>query len=406
MTDVDVAPKQQLENAFLTFTEVSTELADSYAQLQQKIGQLSSEFAAARGERMRRLAEKEHFAHRFAQLLDTLPAAVVVVDENACVERFNPAASELFDSIAVGLPWQHLKDQFVSAHPHKKELRLKSGREVNFIERSLGGNAGSIMLLLDITETRQLQRQAERQQRLGAMGEMAAKLAHQIRTPLSSALLYNSHLSRQDLTSQQRSRFSRRARSCLLNVERQINDMLSYARGAEYQLHPLSLNKLLHELRQTLEPIARERNIALSGNDSGESAVIRGDRSALLGALMNIAVNAVDHTPDGGCVSIDLVVGAESWFIDFEDQGPGIPEELWQQIFDPFFTTRSQGTGLGLAVSRAVAEGHGGHIEVGIAVAGSGSRFRFSLPRAIRGQAEGNSESAGSKALHHSVEAV
>ncbi|MCB1751626.1 MAG: PAS domain-containing protein [Gammaproteobacteria bacterium] len=189
MSSASDLSRQQLEQAFQLFNKVSGQLTDAYAQLQERVRELNLELAEARSERMRQLAEKEHYAHRFAQLLDALPAAVVVLDDADQVQQFNPAAGLLFDTIAVGDSWRDIFRRNIASDGQRKEMTFFSGTRVSFTEQPLTPEPGRILLLLDVTETRQLQARAERQQRLSAMGQMAAQLAHQIRTPLSSALL-------------------------------------------------------------------------------------------------------------------------------------------------------------------------------------------------------------------------
>ena len=172
--------QSQLEDAFQVFNQVSEQLVDSYQQLQDQVGHLSSELATARSERMRQLAEKELLANRLSQLLDALPAAVVVLDGGDLVEHFNPSAAELFDSIETGIGWEQLYTANFHTDQHGKEQGLLSGRLVSMTERKLDTGKGRILLFLDITETRELQERLNRRQRLSTMGKMAAQLAHQI----------------------------------------------------------------------------------------------------------------------------------------------------------------------------------------------------------------------------------
>lgn len=382
MTSASQLSRQQLEHAFELFNKVSGQLTDSYAQLQDRIRELSLELAATRSERMRQLAEKERYAHRFAQLLDALPAAVVVLDDLDIVCQFNPAARRLFDSISVGDNWCETSRRNISADQRQDEMTFFTGTVVSYTEQTLAPEPGRILLMLDVTETRQLQNRVERQQRLSEMGQMAAQLAHQIRTPLSSALLYTSHLSRPDLTESQRERFSRRSRRTLLHMEQQINDMLAFSRGGQYESKPVDLNQLLHEMLQMLDPLVAEQGIHL--HHSGlltAAAMTTGNHSALLGAMMNIALNAREHCSEGGTITISLNDAGNDWEMVISDDGPGVPNEIADRIFDPFFTTRSQGTGLGLAVCQAVALGHRGRVSVDNAPKG-GARFHFIVPKA------------------------
>jgi len=384
MTSANHLSRQQLEHAFQVFNQVSGQLTESYTQLQDRVTELNLELAAARSERMRQLAEKERYAHRFAQLLDALPAAVVVINEDDRVQQFNPAANSLFDTISIGDFWPEISRKYISNDRHCDELTLFSGHVVSFTEQPLAAESGRILLLLDITETRQLQARAERQQRLSAMGQMAAQLAHQVRTPLSSALLYSTHLSRADLTGEQRKKFSQRSRQTLLQMEQQINDMLAFSRGGQYEPQPVDLNQLLREMLHTLDPIVREQGIHLqqSGTLTGAEMKVSGNYSALLGAMMNIALNAKEYCTEGGTITIGLDDAGDDWEMVICDNGPGVPNEIVEKIFDPFFTTRNQGTGLGLAVSQAVALGHQGRVRVGTSPMG-GACFRFALPKDV-----------------------
>jgi len=381
MTSANQLSRQQLEHAFQVFNKVSGQLTESYDQLQDRIRELNLELAAARSERMRQLAEKERYAHRFAQLLDALPAAVVVLDEADRVQQFNPTASLMFDSIKVGDSWSRIVRLHFSSGQQLDELTLNSGVVVSFTEQPLTPEPGRILLLLDITEARQIQARTEREQRLSAMGRMAAQLAHQIRTPLSSALLYTTHLSRADLNGEQRMKFSRRSRRTLLQMEQQINDMLAFSRGGQYELQPMDLRQLLREILQTLEPIASEQGIQLrDAAMPATPATVTGNHSALLGALMNIVQNAKQHCAEGGAITIALNDVGGEWEVVISDDGPGVPQEIVGKIFDPFFTTRNRGTGLGLAVCQAVALGHRGRVSVDNAATG-GACFRFALPK-------------------------
>ncbi len=374
------AQTQQLENAFQVFNQVSEQLAVSYSQLQERVFQLSRELAAARTERMRQLAETERLAHRLAQLLDALPAAVIVIDDSGCIQQFNPAAQTMFSDLAEGGLWSAIQEAQFLPDQQGEEYQLNSGRLVSLTRRSLFPEPGQILLMLDITTTRDLQERLERRQRLSAMGEMAAQLAHQIRTPLSSALLYTAHLARDDLSREQRERFSGRTRTRLSHMERQINQMLAFARGGQFKPRKVDLVPMLHELVQLLEPRARENGLRLDLMDeSGGQAEILGNPDALLGALVNLARNALEHVGPGGEIRIRLARAAGGWQLRFQDNGPGIPEELQARIFDPFFTTRSDGTGLGLAVVQDVVLSHQGRIRVQSESEG-GTCFILTLP--------------------------
>lgn len=371
--------REQLEDAFQIFNQVSGQLVDSYHQLQQQVVRLTSELSEARSERLLQLAEKESLANRLVHLLETLPAAVVVLDGDGLIKQINTAAREIFPGIEVDSEWQQIQQRHFKPGQGEGEQWLISGRLVSLTQRSLAPEPGSILLLLDVTEARQMQERISRKQRLSVMGEMAAQLAHQIRTPLSSALLYTSHLSRDDLTRQQREKFSTRCIERLRHMESQVNDMLRFARGGEFELIPLSVNELLMELVRNLQSLCQEHQAVLEYRiDIDADIRINGNSAALSGALLNVALNALQQN---GRIHLEIHAERQAGNvrISIRDDGAGISVENQQRIFDPFFTTRPDGTGLGLAVVQSVVLSHQGKLTVASAP-GEGSCFYILLP--------------------------
>ncbi len=373
--------KSQLEDAFQVFNQVSEQLVDSYQHLQKQVEHLSSELATARSERMRQLAEKELLANRLSQLLDALPAAVVVLDGCDRIEQFNPSASELFDSIETNQGWDQVYTANFHPDQHGKERRLLKGLLVSMTERQLDADKGRILLFLDITETRELQERLNHRQRLSTMGRMAAQLAHQIRTPLSSALLYASHLSNASLEPERRERFSERIKVSLQLMERQINDMLAFTRGGKHSPELFDLIPLLEETIQMLDPGLKKTGARLEyTNQITGRCIVSGNRDALQGAIMNIATNSLKHAGQGVGLTMQLRLdGGKTLCLTISDDGPGISEEIQDKIFDPFFTTSSSGIGLGLAVVQAVILDHNGTIVLH-SKKGEGANFQIELP--------------------------
>jgi two-component system sensor histidine kinase FlrB len=308
---------------------------------------------------------------------------VVVLDGDDRIIQSNPAAHELFGSLNHGELWDEVYRQHFIPGQSGEEQQLYSGIRVTLTERWLHPEPGRILLLLDVTETRELQERLDRRQRLSAMGEMAAQLAHQIRTPLSSALLYTSHLTTDDLSVSKRHNLAQRIRARLLLMERQINDMLAFARGGQYSPEAVAISALLQELSQILEPILQHGSAHYKFNDctAGECQ-ISGNYDALLGAIMNLANNALQHGGDGITLKITLEQISDEWLqLQISDNGSGISQDIREHIFDPFFTTSSEGTGLGLAVVQSVILGHNGCIRL-LPEPEGGTCFQIELPLA------------------------
>lgn len=370
-----------LASAFELFNQLSEELTGSYRQLQLQVLELSEELAAARSERMIQLAEKERLADRLERLLETLPAAVVVLDGEGRIREFNPAAERLLGRLGLGCRWSdYLNENAYSVEPRSNELKLKNGRLLTLTSSTLEQAPGRIIVMLDMTETRRLQERLNRRERLTAMGEMSAKLAHQLRTPLSTALLYTSHLAADQLDPARRRQFAAKLRDRLQHMERQIHDILSFARGGEAGSDPICLSECLGAFVAASEQLLESAGVSLTLEDrSRGQACMNGRQDVLQGLFGNLLENAMQHGADTIAVTLRVARDIE---IDFADNGSGIPEALRHQIFDPFFTTRSGGTGLGLAVVQNLVLNHGGEIHAGRSAAG-GALFHMRFPLAV-----------------------
>lgn len=372
---------QELEDTFHVFSQVSERLAESYHLLERRVTELTEELAAARHERLTQLAEKERLANRLQLLLETLPGGVVVLDGHGVVQECNPAARDLLGQPLLGEKWSAVAARVFAASPQQRlDVTLGDGRQVSMATCELAVEPGRIILLQDVTETRRLQESLSRHQRLSAMGEMVARLAHQIRTPLASAMLYVSMLRKPQLEQADRVQCADKLLSRLRQLESTVNDMLMFARGGEFTREPVAIAALLDELRQALELQLKQYGGTLEiRHEAGELAV-DGVREVLLGALLNIATNAVQAAGDG--VQLHITTrrrddgGSE---IRITDNGPGIGDDIKERIFEPFFTTRGTGTGLGLAVVRAVMEGHRGEVAVE-SRPGGGASFILGFP--------------------------
>ncbi len=372
--------RQSLETAFSLFNQLSEQLSGSYQQLQQQVLELSQELASARNERMLQLAEKERLADRLKRLLETLPAAVILLDSSNKIREFNPAASEFFADIEAGDDWSQLLAQYAAPeHSENNELLLRNGKVLSISSSSLEQASGYILVMLDVTETRKLQERLIRQQRLGAMGEMSAQLAHQIRTPLSTALLYASHLSNDNLNSTQRKKFTGKLHSRLQHMERQISDILMFARGSSAGEKTFSLAELVDGFSATVAPELEQADASLAVEiHEAMQTSIHGREDALQGVLGNLMDNALQHGADKMLISLN---GGERIKLFFSDNGTGIPVEFQGQIFDPFFTTRSDGTGLGLSVVQNIMLSH--QAEIRLSTNGHGGAvFELEFPNA------------------------
>jgi len=226
-----------------------------------------------------------------------------------------------------------------------------------------------------------MQDELRRNQRLSEMGEMAARLAHQLRTPLAAALLYTANLTRADLDCELRAQFTEKALSRLRHLECLIGDMLLFVKGEASVVETLAVRDLLSELRQVVEPQMARDGLRFRVIDNSAAASATADRKALSSALLSLLENAMQASPRGGTITLACDVGNEVLVFRVRDEGAGIPAAVQTRLFEPFFTTRDEGTGLGLAIVRGVVRSLGGSMEI-VSAAGAGSEFIMRVPRA------------------------
>lgn len=372
------AKTAELQRAFAMFNQVSAELTQAYEALQGRVASLTEELAIANGELRRQYQEKDALSERLSSLLDALPAGVVLLDPAAVVTAFNPAAMAMFGEGMVGRHWGDVVRQYLEPTLTVGEWLLGDGR-VSIGESTLASGGGKILLIHDVTAAHRMKAELERNQRLAAMGEMAASLAHQLRTPLAAALLYTSNLGQSGVSDEARARFSEKASGQLRRLERLIQDVLLFARGESIGRDVIVASDLLLEAAQTVEPLMREHGLEFATVDACEGAKIVGSRKALFGGLVNLLENAMQATPAGGKICLSGKRRGDLLAIGVRDSGPGIARETQVRIFEPFFTTKGQGTGLGLAIALGVARAHGGTIEL-FSEPGAGAEFVMSLP--------------------------
>lgn len=368
----------ELEQAFNEFTRTSLQLEEAYRELEERVEILSSALAQAQDERLVQLAEKEKLADRLQGLLETLPAGVIVLDGDGVIQECNPGATALLGDELAGHTWMEIvEDRFAMEGDAAGEFMLHSGYEVEVRSCLLQAHSGRIVLINDITETRRMQRVLTRNQRLTEMGQMNARLAHQLRTPLATALLYASQLTGKNGT-ERSNKYAGKILGSLKSLERMVNDMLRFAGGnSGGSDEEIAINELFAEVAAHMEAHLGDGTILEFGAASGLN--INGNREALAGALLNLANNAVENSSAGAHIVMSAARTDDEAVITVSDDGPGIADELKQKVFEPFYTTRSNGTGLGLAVVASVARAHGGRVELRDADDG-GTAFSIVLP--------------------------
>ena len=366
---------QELRDAFEIFNRQSGLLEESYRDLQDTVESLTRQLRQEQSARLTELVKKERLGRRLSELLETLPGAILVIDGAGIIRQQNSQASALLNQPLIGCSWAAIVRREVrDGGSEDGNIELRDGRWLSLSRRPLKSEAGEVLLLADVTESRRMAELRQRNERLTAIGEMTAEFAHQVRTPLASAMLYAGQL---DRSTQANERVADKITAGLHELKRMVNDMLGFAAGARSAQEQLRIVDLLHDVRQSVHgQLGARTNLRVSVTDDG--LAVAANRDALKGALLNLVTNA-DQAGNG---ETDILLhghrSGESIYLCVTDDGPGIADEIRTQLFEPFFTTRPQGTGLGLSIVKAVATAHGG--DVSVSTSDPGTCFSIQLP--------------------------
>jgi signal transduction histidine kinase len=265
-----------------------------------------------------------------------------------------------------------------------QHLNAKSGRAVPVSERDSpvsdrnGRRMGYVKTFQDLSEIRALREQMRQVDRLAAVGEMAATVAHEIRNPLGGLRGFASLLARDIPVEDPRRRLVEKILVGAQSLDRVVSELLEYTRPVELTMRPAACSDVVDAALGFLEYDRARVSVA---NDVAPGLRILADAEKMRQVFLNILLNAVQSISGSGCVRAHARADGELVGILFEDTGEGMPEGQLAHIFSPFYTTKEKGTGLGLAVSQKIVEGHGGRITAR-STPGEGTTLEVWLPRA------------------------
>jgi len=248
------------------------------------------------------------------------------------------------------------------------------GVSISSMEDAAGQLTGAVLLFSDLTEVRRLQDEVESKRRLASMGEMLAAIVHECRNGLGAMGGYARLLERPEMGEGER----RQAVSGILEeigaIEAVLAECLDYVRPRPVRRAGVALGPLAQEVARAVAAAEPEAAVVADGD-----AAVAGDREQLRQALVNVVRNAVQASPPGVPVHIEVRDRGEEVEIAVVDGGRGMSEEEQERLCDPFFTTRAAGTGLGMSIVTRIVAAHGGRLEVA-STAGEGSTVRLVLP--------------------------
>ena len=360
----------------------------------------------ARREMEHRLHQQQEFARR---LIDSFPDLILVLDTGSNFTFVSPRCKEI-----LGYELEEIREMKLGGRTHSEDLpamlslygdivagrqtfaslevrvrhKLGEWRRIRFNFSPLFDEAGKIdgvvMSGRDVTEMKRLEEQLIQAEKLAAMGQMLAGVAHELNNPLTAILGVTELLSErggiEEDTKRQLDLTHRQAR----RAARIVQNLLDFSRPAAPQKKAIDINTLVERTLQLHEHSLRRNNIAVEFQGFPGATGVIGDANQLIQVFLNLVTNAeyaIREVRDSGRIQIRLVRDSSRIAVTFQDDGVGIRPEAFPRLFDPFYTTKRPGggTGLGLSICMAILREHGGSIEAESLPAG-GSAFTVYLP--------------------------
>ena len=350
----------------------------------------------------------------YHDLVWNLRNGVLAVTESGQIAVMNDVAYRIFGLTAresdIGRPYTEvLKDlpdvmrivagAFEMSHlPNRAELRVKRtnkviGYTLSQVRDKSGRVTGATLFFKDLTRVEQLEERERLRDRLAALGEMAAAIAHEVKNPLAGIEVMAGLLKRQLLDNED-------AQSILKDIIKEakmanaiVVEVLDFVRPIRLQVEDIRLEEVLHDAVAMAESHRDRGQIEVSISLPADLPGIQGDPHQLRQIFTNLLTNAFEAMNGTGQVNIsgvvlpaeeEVAVGSDVKAVPMiqvavSDSGPGVPAEVMDKMFSPFFTTKPQGSGLGLAIVRKIVDAHDGRIDVSAGPHG-GARFRITLP--------------------------
>lgn len=394
-----------IKKAFEIFDEQSGLLQRSFENLKQDLAVANQQL----NEKNLALSEKVNELHqmtgRLHCILESIGDGVLVVDANMCIERCNPAALALLEKKRREVEKKAYSEVVGGlGDPKAVHDAINKGRTILEQERTHkmsdhsvtvlasvapmrstdGHIIGAVEILRDITQLRLLQEKVQHQQRIAALGEMAASVAHEIRNPLGTiegfARLLKSDLDKDGQESH--ARMASKIIAGVTNLNYVITNLLTYARPLSLQNDTFDISLLLSSVEDLLAGMAAQHGVSMELAHAGKTRTMNGDIRQLRQVLVNLGRNAIEAcvARQDPVVTIRSEVRKRSVTFLVSDTGCGIPQKDINHVFDPFFTRKEAGTGLGLSLCHKIVTAHGGEIEVA-SKEGKGTTFTIVLPQ-------------------------
>ena len=342
--------------------------------------------------------EYDKFKTLTSSVLENMSEAVFVIDNENKITLFNKSAEKLFDTKSLEVLGKDFKSlsngalvfvkDNISANIQNFENELKINNEQKYLSFTISSledpdtsQTKYSVVIKNLTDTKRLEEDAKRNEKLSAMGELASGVAHEIRNPINAIGMIAQRLNKEFIPKENENEYldiTQILRNEVNRINKIITQFLSYAKPIDVNLRPVDIKSYLSEVYKLFEVQAKQKLIVfiLQGT---ESITINLDADLIKQSLMNILQNAFDATKNNGQVVFKYFRLSNNLIIEISDNGVGISAEQQKKIFDLYFTTKKDGNGLGLSISQKIIAQHNGSISVTSKI-NNGTSFKIILP--------------------------
>lgn len=360
---MSISEAELLKDAFNGFSRASDSIVNYYNVLESQIRLLKEEVES----KNRELEKAKEYLHN---ILDSIPVGIVVIDRKS-ISFLNKTAERLSS------------EKFIDDlnNSNQKAGEIKNGKGQYRWKKDVlrnGFTGKEVIVIEDVTEFEKMKERFERDERLRAMGEMAARIAHEIKNPLGSMELFLSMLSDRKLKPKEK-KYVDYIHFGVQTIDRIINNILSYTRPRSLVMNEEKIGKVVEETLDfmKLSIMSRHINVHYDVHYDGVSFF---DPDMMKLVIMNFISNAIDAVTGKGSIRIEIKEEEKYVVIVVNDNGAGMSEDVRKNIFNPFFTTKDKGVGLGLFIVHNIVQAHKGYIEVE-STEGVGTTFFVYIPK-------------------------
>jgi signal transduction histidine kinase len=365
-----------LERAFHIFQEQSDMLEKSHFELQKKLNEAQINLEVKNKELALRIAEIEDIREKQEGILESIADAVFLADSQNEINPENKAAEALQKELAAEgkklLEFPEIAELAAAGKTINQDVDLNiAGKNRNYmitvVPMTRKGSSDceeKLITLKDVSEYQELQERVKREDRMSALGKVAASVAHEIRNPLGAIEGFAVLLER-DLRDMPN---SQRLATKTIYAARQLNsvvgNLLSYTREIRANKSMQDLDSLINQALDFVTPMAEDNQVEVVRLQSETPLHAKLDPVQIKQLITNLAINAVEACPrrNGGKVEIKSSAKEKNAIIEIIDNGEGVPDEIKARIFEPFFTQKDGGIGLGLSLCQRIVESHEGKI--------------------------------------------